>query len=160
MKPYIRGGILEHFADTVALLGAEARPLLAAADVALEVLTVPGVFLPYGNYMRLLHLAARQTGAEHFGLLMARASNAASLATTPGTLQARLENEQCSFRDILQSVRREIATFHLRRGDMQLTQLALVLGYSKLSAFSRSFRSWYGESPRDWSRRAQWQQAD
>jgi AraC-like DNA-binding protein len=83
---------------------------------------------------------------------------AATLATTPRTLQLRLEEEGCSFRDILENVRREIATFHLRRGDMQLTQLALVLGYSELSAFSRSFRSWYGESPRAWARRTQWPQ--
>jgi AraC-like DNA-binding protein len=34
---------------------------------------------------------------------------------------------------------------------MQLTQLAMVLGYSELSAFSRSFRGWYGVSPRRWA---------
>lgn len=331
MQPYIRGGVLEYFAETAEQLGGDVPALLAGADVAPEVLTLAGVFLPYANYLRLMHLAARQTGTEHFGLLMARSSNAetlgtigitmtqadtvgaawetlahfyrihdtygevrmerqpdrvvisyglprynqagtrqvvdvaagitcnimrrlcgsgfeatelafpyrqpadvavfadlpchqvsfgakamevvvpehymrqklasgaeelqmvfdgyrgshgasrrslarqvedmirrlmptgtctlprvaATLATTPRTLQAKLELEQCSFRDILESVRKEIATFHLRRGDMQLTQLAMVLGYSELSAFSRSFRSWYGESPRKWAQRQQ-----
>jgi AraC-like DNA-binding protein len=39
---------------------------------------------------------------------------------------------------------------------MQLTQLAMVLGYSEFSAFSRSFRSWYGVSPRQWVANGDW----
>ena len=75
---------------------------------------------------------------------------AETLSITVRTLQARLDQEQTSFRRLLEQVRREIATYHLRRGDMPLTQLAMVLGYSELSAFSRSFRRWYGVSPRQW----------
>ena len=75
---------------------------------------------------------------------------AQTLATAERTLQARLEAERSSFRELLEKVRREIATYHLSRGDMQLTQLAMILGYSELSAFSRSFRRWYGVSPRKW----------
>jgi AraC-like DNA-binding protein len=73
-----------------------------------------------------------------------------TLGVPARTLQTQLEVEKSSFRDLLEKVRREIATYHLRRGDMPLTQLAMVLGYSELSAFSRSFRQWYGMSPRQW----------
>jgi AraC-like DNA-binding protein len=79
-----------------------------------------------------------------------------TLSVTVRTLQIHLEAEQGSFRQLLEKVRREIATYHLRRGDMQLTQLAMVLGYSELSAFSRSFRSWYGVSPRQWVASGKW----
>ena len=79
-----------------------------------------------------------------------------TLSMTVRTLQAKLDEEQNSFRQILENVRREIAVFHLRRGDMQLTQLAMVLGYSELSAFSRSFRRWYGVSPRRWIEQGDW----
>ena len=72
------------------------------------------------------------------------------------SLQLQLAEEQCSFRELLEKVRREIATYHLRRGDLPLTQLALLLGYSELSAFSRSFRDWYGLSPRQWVARGAW----
>lgn len=332
MKPYVRGGVLEHFAPSVTALGGDPAALLQAADVAPEVLTVPGIFLPYASYLKLMDLAARETGAPHFGLLMARSGNAETLGTlgiimtqaetvgaawdtliqyyrihdtygrvrlyrypdtamisyalprydqpgtrqvcdvaaeitcnimrrfcgsgfrctavnfpypqpcdthpyaalgaeqlgfgasavelhfpavemqrslhgvseelrraldelviaqsgretsaarlvedrvrsllsagdctlvrvaetlaaSPRTLQARLAEEDTSFREILERVRREIATYHLRRGDMQLTQLAMVLGYSELSAFSRSFRGWYGVSPRVWVERGDW----
>ena len=81
---------------------------------------------------------------------------AQTLSMTARTLQSRLDEENSSFRLLLEKVRREIATFHLRRGDMQLTQLAMVLGYSELSAFSRSFRGWYGVSPRQWLRQEHW----
>jgi AraC-like DNA-binding protein len=72
------------------------------------------------------------------------------------SLQVHLAEEQCSFRELLEKVRREIATFHLRRADIPLTQLAQLLGYSELSAFSRSFRGWYGVSPRQWVSRGAW----
>lgn len=333
MKPYIRGGVLENFPGTVEFLGGNTVSLLEEADVAPEVLTIPGIYLPYSNYMRLLGCAAQATATPHFGLEMSRSANAETLGTLgiimtqadtvgeawdtlshfyrihdtygsvriqraadyaivsygiplhdqhgvrqvhdvaagvtsnimrqfcgPGfmareigfpypkptdllpyaglptdklrfgtqameihldpsvleqqlqgsnrelrtvlggyfstrssgepittsrlvedmirrllptgdctlpivaetlsmtvrTLQARLEAEQCSFRQLLENVRREIATFHLRRGDMQLTQLAMVLGYSELSAFSRSFRNWYGVAPRQWVERGEW----
>ncbi len=328
MTPYIRAGILEHFRATVEALGADADALLREADVAPEVMTLPGIYLPYANYMKLMDLAARAAGAPHFGLEMMRSATTEILGTTgiimaqaetvrdawdalvhfygihdtygsvsrwqsgehevmsytipggdlPGarpvydaalgvatnimkqfcgmdfravayrmpypepedlscfdrlgtrdlrfnadamemhferallnrplprqtntlgsvlddyfatreagtanptsrrvediirrllptgdctlprvadtlstsdrTLQARLEAEHSSFRRLLEKVRREIATYHLSRGDMRLTQLAMVLGYSELSAFSRSFRRWYGVSPRHWS---------
>ena len=327
MNPYIRAGILENFRATAQALGADPDALLREADVAPEATVIPGIYLPYANYMRLLEIAARETGAPHFALAMMRNASAETLGTTgiimtqadtvgeawqalahfyrihdtygavaleqaegramvsyriprndrPGTrqvydaaaglannimkqfcgsafqaleyrlpypqpadlscyavlgaarlrfdseamqmcfdplllerrlpgrrdelrlllerylvtheagapvstrrkvedlirrllptgdctlpvvaetlsvtvrtLQARLDDEQTSFRQLLEQVRREIATYHLRRGDMPLTQLAMVLGYSELSAFSRSFRRWYGVSPRDW----------
>lgn len=329
MQPYIRGGVLEFFRGTVERLGGDTDELLRRCDVAPEILTVPGIYLPYANYMRLLHAAAEQTSTPHFGLLMSRSASAETLGTTgiimtqaktvgdawktlthfyrihdtygavgfelsersamvryalprndqPGTrqvydvaagittnimrrfcgagyqlvcmafpyarpdsldhysglsalqlafdsttleahfdidlwnrslpegsvdqglgqsgglelyrgatqstsslveemirrwlpsgdctlpfiaatlamttrtLQLRLESEHSSFRDILEKVRRDIATFHLRRRDMSLTQLAMVLGYSELSAFSRSFRRWFGSSPQQWQSR-------
>lgn len=332
MQPYIRGGVLEYFPATVERLGGDPQALLAEADVAPEVLTIPGTFLPYASYMRLLDCAARRLDTPHFGLEMSRSSNAETLGTIglimqhahtvgeawdtvarfyrihdtygkvrvrraggiavvsysiprndqpgarqvydvaagivsnimrqfcgvefhalelgfpyfrpsdqkpyqhlpadrmrfgtsalelylestildqplPGgrsdelklvldeyflshgepasasqrvedmirrllptgsctlatvadtlsltvrTLQSRLDEEQTSFRQILETVRREIAVHHLRRGDMQLTQLAMVLGYSELSAFSRSFRNWYGMSPRRWVEQGDW----
>ncbi len=68
----------------------------------------------------------------------------------PRVLQNRLRDEGKRFRDVLQSVRTELACQHLQHGDLSLTQLALNLGYSEVSALSRSFRSWTGESPLAW----------
>lgn len=328
MDPYIRAGILENFRATAESFGADPDALLREADVSPQATMIPGIYLPYANYRRLLHCAARATGAPHFALAMMRSASAETLGTTgiimtqadsvreawlalsefyrihdtygqvdldegqggallsyriprndlPGTrqvydaaaglannimrqfcgvgfralefsmpypqpqdlecfaglgaehirfgapamqmrfdplllehrltgrsdelrslldqhflnrglgipvstsrkvedlirrllptgdctlamvaetlsvavrtLQAQLDEEQSSFRQLLERVRREIATYHLRRGDMPLTHLAMILGYSELSAFSRSFRRWYGVSPSQWA---------
>ena len=74
------------------------------------------------------------------------------LSVSIRALQNRLEAEHSSFQLLLDKVRRELAINHLSRGDMQLTQIAYLLGYSELSAFSRGFKRWYGTSPRNWQR--------
>lgn len=78
---------------------------------------------------------------------------ASLLALSPRGLQARLAAEQTSFQRLLDGVRQEIAVHHLTVGDMQFTQLAMILGYSELSAFTRSFKRWFGVSPRQYLRR-------
>ena len=82
MQPYIRGGVLEYFRGTVEQLGGDTEALLRRCEVAPEVLTVPGIYLPYANYMRLMHAAARATSTPHFGLLMSRSASAETLGTT------------------------------------------------------------------------------
>jgi AraC-like DNA-binding protein len=74
------------------------------------------------------------------------------LSMSVRSLQNHLEAEHTSFQLLLDKVRRELALHHLSRGDMQFTQLAYLLGYSELSAFSRSFKRWYNTSPRNWQR--------
>lgn len=74
------------------------------------------------------------------------------LSMSVRALQNHLEQEHTSFQLLLDKVRRELAIYHLSRGDMQMTQLAYLLGYSELSAFSRSFKRWYDTSPRNWQR--------
>lgn len=70
------------------------------------------------------------------------------------TLQKRLDSEHTSFQLLLEKVRRKLAIMHLDRGDLQLTQLASKLGYRELSSFSRSFKRWYGCSPKQWQTRS------
>jgi len=76
------------------------------------------------------------------------------LSMSPRTLQNRLGAEHTTFQLLLEKVRRELAEQQLLQGDLQLGTIAHMLGYSELSAFSRSFRRWYGCSPRQWRREA------
>lgn len=69
------------------------------------------------------------------------------------TLQRRLADQGLTFTALLDDVRRHSATFYLRQQGVSLSELALRLGYSELSAFSRAFRRWYGMSPRQWRQR-------
>jgi AraC-like DNA-binding protein len=78
---------------------------------------------------------------------------AKSLALSERTLQRRLSESETSFQEVLDEVRRELALARLNRGDGTLTDLAFTLGYADLSAFSRAFRRWTGESPVEYRRR-------
>jgi AraC-like DNA-binding protein len=65
-------------------------------------------------------------------------------------LQKRLQQQGVSFRQLLQTTRREIAQQLLQHGHISVTDLALNLGYAEVSIFSRHFKQWTGHSPRQW----------
>lgn len=68
----------------------------------------------------------------------------------PRTLQRYLVEEGTSFQLLLDETRQAMAQRYLGDSTLSLTQLAAMLGYSELSAFSRAFQRWYGCSPREW----------
>ncbi|ARU88139.1 AraC family transcriptional regulator [Pseudomonas sp. M30-35] len=68
------------------------------------------------------------------------------------TLQRYLAEEGTSFQNLLDQTRESLATRYLRDSSTSLTQLAELLGYSELSAFSRAFQRWTGISPRQWKK--------
>ena len=71
------------------------------------------------------------------------------------TLQRRLGERGLVWKDVVLDVRRELAQGYLGRGEMPLTEIAFLLGYSELSAFDRAFRKWTGVTPMEWRRRAE-----
>jgi hypothetical protein len=73
--------VLENFRTTAEALGADADALLREADVAPEVMTTPGIYLPYANYLKLMDCAALATGTPHFGLEMTRSATTETLGT-------------------------------------------------------------------------------
>lgn len=66
------------------------------------------------------------------------------------TLQRKLENEDLSFRLLLESIRKDTFEQYARNSDLSMTHIAGLLGFSDSSSFSRSFKMWYGVSPRQW----------
>ncbi|WP_087718027.1 AraC family transcriptional regulator [Salinicola salarius] len=66
------------------------------------------------------------------------------------SLQRRLSREGVSFSQLLDGVRREMATHYLRQPHLSISEIALLLGFSEVSAFSRAFRRWHDVSPRQW----------
>jgi len=69
------------------------------------------------------------------------------LAISPRTLRRRLSDEGYSFQEAKNLVREKRAKYYLSQTNMPLSEIAFELGYSELSAFSRAFRSWVGETP-------------
>ena len=65
----------------------------------------------------------------------------------PKKLQRALKMQGTSYRDILENVRKKEALRMLDAGNVNLTDIALQLGYAELSIFSRNFKSWFGVPP-------------
>lgn len=63
------------------------------------------------------------------------------------TLYKKLKQENLTFATLLEDVRREQALAYLQDRNRPLTEVAELLGFSELSAFSRAFKRWMGQSP-------------
>lgn len=77
-------------------------------------------------------------------------SVARAIGYSKRTLQRRLREENTSFQDIIDGVRHQLSQDYLSEVHYRLTDVAAVLGYSELSAFTRSFKRWQGISPQQW----------
>lgn len=88
-------------------------------------------------------------------LLPTQNSSAARVARSLGmdrrTLHRRLGRSNETYSSLLDAVRREQADRAIRQGTSSLTEIAINLGFSELSAFSRWFRQQFGVSPREWA---------
>ncbi|MDQ6438060.1 AraC family transcriptional regulator [Mesorhizobium sp. LHD-90] len=70
------------------------------------------------------------------------------------SLRRKLELEGTSFREMLQSQRKQKAEKLLLSRTMQVSELASRLGYSDIAVFSRAFKTWTGLSPKQFAKRA------
>lgn len=70
------------------------------------------------------------------------------------TIRRRLKNEGSTFSEIKESVRRDMAVYHLESLDTSINEIAYRLGFSEPSAFNRAFKRWTGQTPGDYRRQA------
>ncbi|MCX4245899.1 AraC family transcriptional regulator [Paraliomyxa miuraensis] len=74
-------------------------------------------------------------------------SIARALHLSTRTLKRRLAEAGCSYRSLVDDVRRERALVLLAEPGLDLTTIAMRLGYSDATNFSRAFRRWTGAPP-------------
>ena len=74
---------------------------------------------------------------------------ASSMNLSQRTLQRKLSEQNTSFSAVLDSIRFKMANQYLKNTYYRLTDIAVLLGYSNLSSFSRSYRRWCGGCPLD-----------
>ena len=69
------------------------------------------------------------------------------------TLYRRLKAEGVSYHELLDEVRKNKAIHLLKSRQHTLSEIAFLLGFSELSAFSRAFKKWTGQSPAKFNQR-------
>ncbi len=73
---------------------------------------------------------------------------AAKLGMSSKTLARRLASEGYSFGEILSGLRSALAHRYLADRGLQISEIAWLLGYSEIGAFTRAFQRWTGTNPR------------
>ena len=74
---------------------------------------------------------------------------ATELGMSERTLVRNLAEKGTSFSEVLSQLRHELALKYLREPELNLTQVAFLLGYANQSAFSAAFKRTTGQAPRE-----------
>ncbi len=98
---------------------------------------------PVSQRVHALILSQMDRGQVH------QAQIAAQLGMSERSLRRALAAEGQPFNAILEESRRAHGFALLVRSDRLFGEIALLLGYSDQTAFSRAFSRWYGASPRE-----------
>jgi AraC-like DNA-binding protein len=72
---------------------------------------------------------------------------ARQLGVSQRTLTRRLSEEGLTFSELLNSLRSDLANRHLADRDLAISQIAWLLGYRDVGAFSHAFKRWTGKAP-------------
>ncbi|WP_051346049.1 AraC family transcriptional regulator [Bradyrhizobium sp. th.b2] len=75
---------------------------------------------------------------------------ATELSMHPRTLNRRLQAEGKSFRDLMSEARFQVARQLLEGTRMEVTEIALALGYAEPSSFTHAFHKWSEMTPSEW----------
>lgn len=73
---------------------------------------------------------------------------------SPRSLQRRLSEQGLGFQRLLDDTRQHLAEGYMRQPGLDLAEIALLLGFSEQSAFTRAFRQWTGLAPAQWRKQA------
>lgn len=140
---YLQLPLRESDPGLLALLDRQADTLLA------ELGDVPPAVQAWRRTLVTLIREGRTSLAE-----LARAHH-----TSTRSLQRKLAEDGRTFQKLLDETRRHLAIDYLRRPDLDIAEIALLLGYAEQSSFTRAFRSWTGHAPAQWRRRERASQA-
>jgi AraC-like DNA-binding protein len=72
------------------------------------------------------------------------------LSVHPRTLNRKLKDEGTNFRSLLNAARFEVARQLLAGTAIEVSDIALTLGYSETSGFTHAFQRWSGTAPSEW----------
>ena len=72
---------------------------------------------------------------------------ARQLGVSQRTFARRLSQEGLTFSELLDSLRSDLANRHLADRDLAISQIAWLLGYRDVGAFSHAFKRWTGKAP-------------
>jgi AraC-like DNA-binding protein len=74
---------------------------------------------------------------------------AVRLGVSQRTLARRLSAEGVTYSEVLEGLRADLAQRYLADDTLTISQIAWLLGYQEVSAFTHAFKRWTGMTPRE-----------
>jgi AraC-like DNA-binding protein len=120
------------------------RVIRKQVESALSALPRTQTFTQKVRDVAAVELTAGRAGAAYI---------AKKLGVSQRTLTRRLESEGTTYTELLEELRKSLALRYLESRDLQLSEVALRLGFSQAASFHRAFRRWTGRTPHQYRRR-------
>ena len=73
---------------------------------------------------------------------------ASRLGLSQRTLARRLARDGLNFTEVMDELRADLAKRHLEDSRLSISQIAWLVGYQEVSAFTHAFKRWTGMTPR------------
>jgi AraC-like DNA-binding protein len=80
---------------------------------------------------------------------------AEALGFSPRALARELRNAGTTYKEFVAETRKFMADHYIKNSDLPLTEVAFLLGFSELSAFSRAAKGWFGTTAREMRKQVQ-----
>jgi AraC-like DNA-binding protein len=119
--------------------------LLALIEPQLEA-ALPKQIAPHGFAQQVADLLYKRIAASSPSIQ----TIAKELHISPRTLQRRLAEQGVQFQQLLEQVRHSLAKRYLQASELDLTEIAFLLGYQEPASFHRAFMQWEGQPPGQW----------
>lgn len=127
------------------------RPFVSYNQELLEILTPVLELSLNEKRSRSISEAVRRTLKHGLGegrLDIRFAAN--KLGMSDRTLQRRLADEGTTFKQLLNQARHEQAREYLANPELNIKEVAFLVGYEDQNSFYRAFRLWEGDTPSNW----------
>lgn len=108
----------------------------------------------------IIHILDRQRGSDSFASRVKHAivsdfrkrfpnvgEVAMAMALSIRNLQRKLHEENTSFQELINDIKRELAEEYLRNESLTITEISYMLGYAEPAVFTRAYKKWTGTPP-------------
>lgn len=143
-----RNALILHSADLDRPFPNHSRELLEILTPALTAaLSDASMASGVGDQVKLVLKRRLASGRPDLGVV------ASDLGMSERTLQRRIGEAGASFRTLLAEARQELGRDLLANPELDVDEVACLLGFQDTSSFYRAFRDWEGMTPLEWQRR-------
>jgi hypothetical protein len=148
----------DNFSEFVAFFGCEVEFGAAVDEIVFprSIADIPVVGAdPYLNKLLIANCEeALSRQSPKRGPFRAAVENAIAPLLPHGNARAskiasRCTSESLTFSEVLNDLRRDLASRYLADQDLSISQIAWLLGYHQVSAFTNAFKHWTGQTPRE-----------